>query len=94
MRIDEILLVVRDISCGLTHLHKSLVAHRSDIVILSLLKHSIRPCVTIYSDIKPDNIMFRLPPNVSKESALNDIAQYGVVAVIIDLGNHFYFFNS
>jgi serine/threonine protein kinase len=42
-----------------------------------------------HRDIKPDHIMFRLSPFVTEDSALRNLCQRGVTAVLCDFGNLF-----
>jgi serine/threonine protein kinase len=61
----EILVVIRDISNALCHLHRHRIAHL---------------------DLKPDNILFRLSSSVTRDSAMKNLCQHGVTAVLSDLG--------
>jgi serine/threonine protein kinase len=40
-----------------------------------------------HRDIKPDNIVIRLPSNITRDQALANLDQPGISATLIDFGN-------
>jgi serine/threonine protein kinase len=90
--VSEILMVLRDISLALVKLHNSSIVHRyegSRVPSRALFDLLVSYHIS-YSDVKPDNILLRIPPHLKVEDVLDNVDQPGIKSVLSDLGR-FYF---